>query len=86
MFALGGDGCPIGKHGRACSFMVSFLNVGRKVASNYDSYCFFGPNCDDTSPVVKKYARSLIHLIVDLEKKLTKLRIGSQSLSNWKNC
>ena len=32
MFALGGDGCPFGKHESPCSFLLSFLNVGRKVA------------------------------------------------------
>ncbi|CAB3983194.1 Hypothetical predicted protein, partial [Paramuricea clavata] len=30
LIALGGDGCPFGKHESACSFLVSFLNVGRK--------------------------------------------------------
>ena len=69
MFALGGDGCPFGKHESTCSFLVSFLNVGRKVASNYDNYCIFGANCDETSPVVEKYVRSLLHQVVDLERK-----------------
>ena len=75
MFALGGDGCPFGKHESACSFLVSFLNVGRKVASNYDNYCIFGASCDETSPVVKKYVRSLLHQVVDLERKT--FQIGS---------
>ena len=57
LVALGGDGCPFGKHESACSFLASFLNVGRNVASNYDNYCIFGANCDETSPVVKKYVR-----------------------------
>lgn len=69
MFALGGDGCPFGKHESACSFLVSFLNVVRKVASSYDNYYIFGANCDEASPVVKKYVRSLLHQVVNLEKK-----------------
>jgi len=28
--ALGGDGCPFGKNESTCSFLVSFLNVGRR--------------------------------------------------------
>ena len=69
MFALGGDACPFGKHESACSFLVSFLNVGRKVATHYENFLIFGANCDETSPVVKKYVRSLLHQIVGLEKK-----------------
>lgn len=69
MFALGGDGCPFGKHESACSFLVSFLNVGRKVATHYDNFLVFGANCDETSPVVKKHIRLLLHQVVGLEKK-----------------
>ena len=35
--ALGANGCPFGKNESACSFLVSFLNVGIKVASSYDT-------------------------------------------------
>lgn len=41
---LGGDGCPFGKNESACSFLVSFLNVGRRVASSYDNFLIFGAN------------------------------------------
>lgn len=46
LIALGGDGCPFGKNESACSFLVSFLNVGRRVASSYDNFCVFGANCE----------------------------------------
>ena len=42
--ALGGDGCPFGKNESACSFLVSFMNVGRRVASSYDNFLIFGAN------------------------------------------
>ena len=32
--ALGGDGFPFGKIESVCSFLVGFLNVGRRVASS----------------------------------------------------
>ena len=32
LVAFGGDGCPFGKNESACSFLVSFLNVGKRVA------------------------------------------------------
>jgi hypothetical protein len=70
LIAPGGDGCPFGKHESACSFLVSFLNVGRKVASSHDNFCILGANCDETSQVVKKYVRSLVHQIAELDKKI----------------
>ena len=38
--------------------------------------CTFGANCNETSPVVKKYVRSLLHQVVDLEKK-------TYQIENW---
>ena len=66
--ALGGDGCPFGKNESACSFLVSFLNVGRRVASSYDNFLIFSANCDESSPVTKKYVRSLWPQIAELER------------------
>ena len=66
--ALGGDGCPFDKKESARSFLVSFMNVGRRVASSYDTFLVFGANCDESSPVVKIYVRSLLPQILDLER------------------
>ena len=66
--ALGGDGCPFGKNESACSFLFSFLNVGRRVASSYDNFLIFGANCDESSPVTKKYVRSLLPQLAELER------------------
>ena len=65
--ALGGDGCPFGKNESICSFLVSFLNVGRRVASSYN-FLIFSANCDESSPVTKKYVRSLWPQIAELER------------------
>lgn len=70
LVAFGGDGCPFGKHESACSFLISFLNVGRKVMSSNDNFIVFGANCQETSPVVKKYVNSAVRQIVDLEGKI----------------
>ena len=66
--ALGGDGCPFGKTESACSFLVSFTNDGRGVASSYNNFLIFGANCDQSSPVVKKYVRSLLPQLLELER------------------
>ena len=55
LVAFGGDGCPFGKNETACSFLVSFLNAGRRVASSSDNCLVFGGNVDESSLVVKKY-------------------------------
>ena len=65
--ALGGDGCPFGKNESICSFLVSFLNFGRRVASSYN-FLIFSANCDESSPVTKKYVRSLWPQIAELER------------------
>ena len=44
LVALGGDGYPFGKNTNACSFLVSFVNVGKQVASTSDNFLVFGAN------------------------------------------
>ncbi|XP_048580094.1 uncharacterized protein LOC116606566 isoform X1 [Nematostella vectensis] len=65
--AFGGDGCPFGKFETACSFLVSFLNTGKKVASSSDNFLVFGANCEETSSLVKKYVLSIYKQISDIE-------------------
>lgn len=54
LVAFGGDGCPFGKNKSACSFLVSFLNVGKRVASSADNFLTFGANCESESCAVVK--------------------------------
>ena len=43
--AIGGDGAPFGKWDESMSWLVSFLNVGARVASPNDNFLLFGANC-----------------------------------------
>ncbi|CAB4005598.1 Hypothetical predicted protein, partial [Paramuricea clavata] len=70
MVAFGGDGCPFGKNGTACSFLVSFLNASKRVASNSDNVLVFGANCEETSKLVKGYVQSVYKKIHDLVGKV----------------
>ena len=70
LFAVGGDGCPFGKNESACSFLLSFLNVGKRVASSNDNFIIFGGNCAETSPVVCKYCQFLCKEICEIEKQV----------------
>lgn len=67
LVAFGGDGCPFGKNESACSFLISFLNIGKRVASSSDNFIVFGGNVEETSLVVKKYINFVCKQIVDLE-------------------
>ena len=70
LFAVGGDGCPFGKNKSACSFLLSFINVGKRVASSNDNFIIFGGNCEETSLVVRKYCQFLCKEISEIEKKI----------------
>ena len=60
----GGDGCPFGKNESACSFLISFLNVGKRVASSSDNFLVFGGNVEETSLTVKKYINFVCKKII----------------------
>ena len=46
---------------------ISFLNVGKRVASSYNNFIIFGANCEESCPVVKKYVQLLSQEIADLD-------------------
>ena len=49
-------------------FLLSFINVGKRVASSNDNFISFGGNCEETSPIVRKYCQFLCKEISDIEK------------------
>ena len=67
--ALGGDGAPFGKWDESISWLVSFLNVGSRVASPHDNFLLFGANCKETDEVVVKFAKQLKDQIASIESK-----------------
>ena len=70
LVAFEGDGCPFGKNETACSFLVSLLNAGRRVASSSDNFLVFGGNVDESALVVKKYVQAVCKQMADLEGKV----------------
>ena len=73
LVAFGGDAAPFGKNETDCSFLVSFVNTGKRVASSNDNFLVFGANCDEKSSVVKKYIQAVCKQIVDLERKVVEI-------------
>ena len=68
LVVLGGDGCPFGKNTNACSFLVTFLNVGKQVASSSDNFLVFGANCEsECCGVVQNYVKYACKKMKELE-------------------
>ena len=67
--AIGGDGAPFGKWDESVSWLVSFLNVGSRVASPNDNFILFGANCKEDHKVVQIFTKQLLSDIVRIESK-----------------
>ena len=50
-----GDECPFGKNESASSFLISSLDVGKRVASESDNFLVFASNVEETLPMIKEY-------------------------------
>jgi hypothetical protein len=66
--AIGGDGAPFGKWDESVYWLVSFLNVGPRVASPNDNFLLFGANCKETHNVVIKFCNLLAEQCLAIEK------------------
>ena len=58
--ALGGDGAPFGKDDTACSWLVSFLNIGQGVLSSNDNFLLFCANCEENCLPLKRFLGKLM--------------------------
>ena len=67
--AIGGDGAPFGKWDQSMSWLVSFLNVGPRVASPNDNFLLFGANCKEDHEVVTRFTEKIAADIEVIEKK-----------------
>lgn len=72
--AIGADGAPFGKQNEATSWLISFLNVGERVASCNDNFILLGANCPEDHPNMKKYAVMLSNQFPEIESKQYTIR------------
>ena len=68
--ALVGDGAPFGKDDTACSWLVSFLNIGQGVLSSNDNFLLFGANCAENCLPVKRFLGKLMKDIKRIQRKV----------------
>lgn len=55
--AIGGDEAPFGKWDESVSWLVSFLDVGPRVASPNDNFLLFGANCKETHQAIIRFSK-----------------------------
>ncbi len=67
--ALSADGAPFGKHNKATAWLVSFLNVGDRIASCDESHLICGANCSEEHPSMIAYGKQLRADIERVEQK-----------------
>ena len=64
LIAIGGDDAPSSSK----TFLLSFLNAGKRIASISDNYLLFGLNAKENGLIVRHYVQRLISDIKILEK------------------
>ena len=52
LVAIGADGAPFGKESKATAWLVSFLNLGNRIASCDDNFFLLGANCKEDHPAM----------------------------------
>ncbi len=67
--ALSADGAPFGKYNEATAWLISFLNVGERIASCNESHLICGANCSEEHPAMVAYGKELRSDIEKIEKK-----------------
>ena len=64
--AIGGDEAP----GSGTSFLLSFLNTGKRVASSSENYLLFGANVKENGIIVRRYLSDLVSQLMELESQI----------------
>lgn len=67
--AVGGDGAPFGKWDEFVSWLISFLNIGLRVASPNDNFILFGANCKEDHKIIQIFTKQLLSDITRIESK-----------------
>ena len=72
--AIGANGAPFGRENEATSWLVSFLNVGKRIASCNKNMLLAGANCKEDHPCTNAYAKLLRQEIDQIQKQSYKFR------------
>ena len=75
LMCIGGDEAP----SAGTSFLISFLNVGKRIASSFENYLLFGANVKENGAVVKRYLKILMQDIRFLESKIFSITVDDEN-------
>lgn len=74
LFSVGGDEAPLA----GTSFLVSFLNAGKRVCSSFENFLIFGGNVKENGIIVQRYVEKLILDIKYLESRSFEINIDNK--------
>ena len=66
LIAIGGDEAPVA----GTTFLMSFLNVGKRIASSAENFLTFGGNVKENGMVVRRYITKLVSQLKVLESEV----------------
>ena len=75
LFSIGGDEAP----SSGTSFLVSFLNAGKRVCSSFDNFLIFGGNVKENGIIIQRYVHKLVSDIKYLESRSFKINVDGTS-------
>ena len=74
LLAVGGDEAPV----TGTSFLLSFLNVGRRICSSFENYLLFGANVKENGIVVRRFILKFMSELKHLESAVFTVNVGGK--------
>ena len=76
LMAVGGDEAPLS----GTTFLFSFLNVGKRIASSFENYIIFGGNVKENGQVVRRYVLELLSQLKYLESEVFTVEMSGKNI------
>ena len=76
LISFGGDGAP----GVGTIFNVSFLNVGKRIPSNSETFMVFGGDGEENSLIVKRFVEKATEDFIYLESKVFLVSVDNENV------
>ena len=76
LFSIGGDEAP----SSGTAFLVSFLNIGKRVCSSFENFLIFGGNVKENGEIIKRYVAKLVVDINYLESQTFDIKVNDKNV------
>jgi len=77
LIAIGGDEAP----GSGTTFLISFLNIGCRIASSQENFLTFGANVSESGLVVRNYVKKLVSELQYLEQNIFQVNVNDHLIN-----